>query len=152
MDAKEEWEKEDKREIEKRLKLSNKDKWKVLTFTERQAVINKYYNLRGIEHLGIDKILDDNRNIRLNFSFLLLGLLLGILGSLFANIIIQFEPKNQLINIFMLLLLAFFFWYIIKLMDKMSVEHLYQEDVLDHLLKLVKQDTPEKDNSISRQS
>jgi len=152
MDAKEEWEKEDKREIEKRLKLSNKDKWKVLTFTERQAVINKYYNLRGIEHLGIDKILDDNRNIRLNFSFLLLGLLLGILGSSFANIIIQFEPKNQLINIFMLLLLAFFFWYIIKLMDKMSVEHLYQEDVLDHLLKLVKQDTPEKDNSISRQS
>jgi ABC-type bacteriocin/lantibiotic exporter with double-glycine peptidase domain len=140
METKEKWEAEDKKEIEKRLRLSDEKKWNTLTSEERQSVVKKYYNLRSIEHRGIDKILDDNRDMRRNFLFLILGLLLGILGSLFADVMLRYVPQNPLLNVLLLLFLAYSFWYIFQQMDKMSVEHLNQENILDALLKLVKQD------------
>jgi hypothetical protein len=139
-DTREKWEKDDKRDIGERLRLSDKETWDSLKSEERGAIINKYHSLRSINHLGIDKILDDNRNLRFNFSLIFIGVLLGIFGNIFADILMQFEPKNYSIDIFILILLGFFLWRLAKRIDKLSVEHLYQEDILGYLLSEVKKD------------
>lgn len=140
METKEDWKKADKKEIGKRLRLSDRKTWDGLKLEEQEAVINKYYARRSIEHLGIDKILDDNRNLRFNYALLVIGVLLGIFGNIFADILMQFEPKNYFIDSLILVLIGVFLWCLIRRMDKMGAEHLYQEDILGYLLSEVKKD------------
>lgn len=131
--------KKDKKFIEKRLRSSNKKRWNTLTSEEREAVVNKYYDLRSIERLGIDKILDDNRNLRSNFVFLVIGVVLGVFGNVLASIWMQYLPKDLLHEIIMVVVIVIFLvWGVPRLGDILSADHLRQDDVLEHLLRLVK--------------
>lgn len=132
--------KSEKKNIAKRLKLSNSKIWDTLTSVKQAAVVDKYYELRGFDHLGIDKILDDNRNIRSNMAFLLLGLLLGIFGNIFASIVLKYEPHGVSSDALSIIACIGLFWFLARQINKWSADHLGWSDVLNHLLKMVEED------------
>jgi len=133
--------KSDKQNIAKRLKSSNSKVWDTLTPAKQAAVVNKYYELRGIDHLGIDKILDDNRTIRSNMALLLLGLLLGIFGNIFASILLKYEPQGVLFDMLNIIACIALFFFLSDQIDKWSADHLGWSDVLNRLLKMVEKKT-----------
>jgi uncharacterized membrane protein YeaQ/YmgE (transglycosylase-associated protein family) len=133
-------EEDTKKDIAKRLKTSDKKKWNSLTEEERKLVVDKYYDLRGIEHLGLDRIIDDYISTRKNFAFMIMGILLGVIGSIFGSILSKYLLNNTISD---LLTVAFCFgllFYFIHSFDKLLLENLNREDVLGHLLELVKKD------------
>lgn len=136
--------KEEKIDIAKRLKSSNSRVWDTLTPTKQLAVVDKYYELRGIDHLGIDKILDDNRNIRSSMAFLLLGLLLGIFGNIFASILLKYEPHGILWDVISIIACIVLFCFLARQIDKWSADHLGWSDALNHLLKMTEEDAERK--------
>lgn len=133
---------DEKRAIIKRLKSSNKKKWDALTPEEQEAVVNKYYSLRSIDHLGIDKVLENNWNLRGNFAFLILGIIFGIVGNLFGDILFKYLPENNLLyDIFICIsFLLLLWWLIVREIDNFAADHLGGWGALEYLLKLVEED------------
>ncbi len=136
-------EKENKKEIEKMLELSNKKFWNSLNEQQKKAVVDKYYTLRSIEHLNIDKVLEINSNLRFNFYILFLGLGLGVFGNMFAEIISNFLKLtfgSIFYNCFTIALFVFLLILGFRETRKVGAEHLGENKVLEHLLDLVKKD------------
>jgi len=127
-----------KKDISKRLRMSDKKKWNSLTEEERKLVADKYYDLRSIKHLGIEKILDDYTYLRRSVYLLIIGVLLGIIGSAVGDILNEYLLVNFLPKPITAFIGLGFFFYFVHLSEKLAAENLGNQDVLGHLLKLVK--------------
>jgi hypothetical protein len=132
-------EKEAKRDISDRLELSDKTLWSSLTQSERGAVVNRYYGSNGIERVGLDKVLDDNREIRRGLGYTGLGTLLGLFGGAASTILMKYVPDSKALEAFIVLAFVAFLVWFTRTINKMSVDGLRQERVLEHIVKELKQ-------------
>lgn len=148
MENKEKYIEEAKADIRKRLERSDKEKWKSLTDEERELVVNKFLDLRSIEHLGIDKILDNSRGLRQNFAFLILGVLFGVSGNLAAGVLVKYLPDSFVSDIFYVVLFVISLWLIIRFADNSDADFLKHENILEYLLKIVKREESRQDGDI----
>ena len=128
---------EDKREIDKRLRLSDQEQWDLLPKEKQAQIVDKYCELRSIKYLGLPRILQENYSIRANWTYLMMGLALGILGNLVAAIFIKYEPNNLLLDAVIVSGFLFLLWKLVFLIDKLGVDHLRDQHVLDALLQLI---------------
>jgi ketosteroid isomerase-like protein len=127
-------------DIANRLRNSNSILWSKLSPKQRDAAVDKYFNMNSIENVGLNKVLDDNRNTRRAFGGILVGLLLGLLGSITGTILLDYLPTEKLgklihlINFSVVFLFGFIVWKFVKMIDEDSAEHLRQEKVLEYLV------------------
>jgi len=132
-------EKEVKRDISDRLRLSNKELWDELTQDEKDSVIKRYYSSNSIERVGLDKVLDDNREIRRGLGYTGLGTVLGLFGGAASTVLMKHAPDSKVFDVFIVLsFIAFLVWFT-RMINKMSVDGLKEEKVLEHLVKELKQ-------------
>lgn len=135
-----EYEGETKRDIAKRLAMSNEELWVNLSEGQRAAVVNKYYKLSSVEHMGIRSVLESNRNLRRNLGVLIIGVLLGSFGSMVATIAIKYLPSGIWFDILAVLGFLVLLGVFIQLVDEMSAENLAVNRILENLLELVRKD------------
>ncbi|HUC01374.1 MAG TPA: hypothetical protein VMA75_00515 [Candidatus Paceibacterota bacterium] len=144
METKEKRIREDKKEIADRLRSSDVEKWNSLSPEDQKAVVDEFYDFRTPKSFEINKILDDNRNLRQTLYTLVLGLLLGIFGNIFADIIIQYKPKGPIFDFIAIVLFFLLLWGLVKQIQNLIAEHLNEGEVLDYFLAIVKKKQSEK--------
>lgn len=142
-------EQEVKKDIAKRLKLSNQKLWDSLSFEDREIIVNKYYHSRDIEKVGLVSILENNRQMRKDIGFMFLGISLGLFGNIFINIVFKYFPKDSwifdlLISVGFIILI----YYIIKQFEKFTYEDLDDNNVLGYLIDQVEAEKKEKESEI----
>jgi hypothetical protein len=133
-------EKEIKKDIAKRLRMSDKKLWKSVTEEEQNKVVNEYYHTSDIERVGVARVLEENRDLRRNFGFLILGVILGIVGNLFASILLKHMPQNSVFDGLVILFFLVFFFYLVREIKKIDVENLAADKVLKYLLKKIQEE------------
>ncbi|MFA6602129.1 MAG: hypothetical protein WCT02_04745, partial [Candidatus Paceibacterota bacterium] len=102
------YEQESKKDIEKILKLSNKAQWGSLTSKERELVVSKYYDLRSIKSVGIQSVLNNNRDVMRSMALLVMGLLLGIFGGVASDVLMKYLPSDIWFDVVFLLFFLVF--------------------------------------------
>ncbi len=136
-------EREAKKDISERLRLSNKDLWENLSLEMKNAVIDMNYHMWDLDKVGIRQVLDANRQIRMNLTILILGLLLGVFGNIVAGIAIKYMPSNPWSDAIFLIAAVFGVWYMFTSINKLSAERLADDNVLEHLVELVNSENSE---------
>jgi hypothetical protein len=130
-------------DIKARLKKSNKKLWNSLSDEEKEKAVSKYYSLRSINYLKLDRVLEQNSTLRKDLFLLLFALVLGVSGNLFADVVSDFL-KDFLGTInYNILVFVFFVGLVFlgfKEINKGSIEHLRENEVLENLLDLVNKD------------
>lgn len=134
-------EKEIREEITNRLRFSDKKLWNLLSTEQKEAVVDKYYHARDIKNIGLNSVLENNRQMRKDLGFMILGLSLGIFSNLVINLVFKYLPKNSLlfdisIGAGFIILLVWTF----KEFEKLSAEDLGNNKVLNYLLDQVEKD------------
>lgn len=126
-----------KGDIAKRLRESNRTLWGTINEEDRSAIVNEYYNSFDINKVGLSLVLEHNRNVRISLATLLMGLMLGLLGALVANVIQKYIPNALIYDAVIVLGFIAFLWWFIRDIEKTSAELLKEDKVLEYLLKLV---------------
>jgi hypothetical protein len=134
------YEQESKKDIEKILKLSNKAQWGSLTSKERELVVSKYYDLRSIKSVGIQSVLNNNRDVMRSMALLVMGLLLGIFGGVASDVLMKYLPSDIWFDVVFLLFCLVFIIHFFHFTEKIVSDNLREDNVLGHLLDLVKED------------
>lgn len=129
------------KDIEKRLKMSDPKKWKELSDNEKSQLVNKFYEIRDTDYKNLNFLLREHAQDRYQFRILFAGVLMGVLANPISTILFSFFPSNTLIQKILILvffssLLALLVW----MANKLSAEALGDENVIDRLLKIVKQE------------
>ncbi|MCK9273224.1 NUDIX domain-containing protein [Candidatus Gracilibacteria bacterium] len=123
-----------KKEIEKRLKCSNKSLWNSLSKEKQDFVVNKYYDANSIENVGILKVLEDNRGLRMNLISIFIGLSLGLFGNAAYDVVLKYLP-NGVFDAPILMGFVVILFLSIREINKIAAEHLGNNKVLEYLLK-----------------
>ena len=136
-------EKQIRKNIAKRLHLSDKEGWEKLSEEERKTVIDEYLHLSSIENIGIAKALEENRNVSRGVGSLMIGSILGLSGGIAGNIVlnyIQLLPRWYQIYLEILLILSFLvlIWMFYHLIDRVSADGFKEDHILEHLQKRIK--------------
>lgn len=134
-------EKEERDYIAKRLKLSDKMVWGSLSKKQQESIIDKYYHFNDIENIGLSKVLENNRQMRKDYAFMILGISVGLIGNIFISTIFKYFPKDSLLfDGSVTLLFICLIKFIIEEFDKLSCEDLGNNKVLNHLLSIVEEE------------
>ena len=123
-----------KRDIAKRLSKSNKKLWKSLSKEKQEKIVDRYYHASDIENIGIHAVLENNRSIRREFAFLMLGLLFGVFGNLFGSVLEKYLPSNGWTDFFLVSGFFALLAAIVSMATQLSAETLGDYKVLEHLL------------------
>ena len=138
-------EKEILKDLEKRLKMSNPEKWKQLSDDEKSLIVRKYYEIRDTDYQNINFLLRENAEIRRQFSMLFVGVLIGIIANPISSILTKHLPSSTLGDD--LLNLAFFglvLFLVVKIFNRMSAQSLNDDNVIERLLEIAKQVPPQR--------
>lgn len=128
-----------KKDIIKTLKLSNKKLWDSLSKEKQNAVVDKYYKLTDIENSGLHNVLSNIRQTRISFGSLIIGLILGIIGSVMASILLKYIPKdNWVLDIFIIFIFLGVCTSLFKSTNEFTIEDFGEYKVLEYLLKSTK--------------
>jgi hypothetical protein len=131
-------EQESKKDIAKRLRLSNEKLWNYLSNDKQNLIINEYYNSLDIEHIGIHGVLENIRNINKDFGFIIIGLLLGFLGNVASNIFIKYIPIGIFADILLGLAFVLLIYFCSREIRKLNVEQLRDYKVLEYFVGSIK--------------
>lgn len=135
------YEKEEKDDIANRLNISNKVLWSSLSEKIKVAIVDKYYHWNDIENIGLSSILENNRQMRKDYAFMILGISIGLLGNIFISTVFKYFPKDSLLfDSSITILFICLIIYIIKQFNKISSDDLENNNILSHLKEMVKQD------------
>lgn len=130
-------EEESKKDIAKRLMMSNKKLWNSLLKEKQISVVNKYYDVFSIESMGIQGVLERNADLRKQMGFLFMGTLLGILGGMLSSVLIEIIPENIIFKVSIIVGFFVFLYFLFQNINKFSAENLGEDMVLEHLLKMI---------------
>lgn len=145
------YEKETKEDIAKRLKISSKEGWITLSEEKQEQVIDKYYHYNDIERIGLGRVLENNRQMRKDYGFMILGISIGLIGNIFISSIFKYFPKNSLLfDGSIIILFICLIKFIIAEFDKLSCEDLGNNKVLIHLLNEIEQDEINKQKNAEK--
>lgn len=126
---------ETKRDIAKRLRLSDLETWKSLSNDQQEKIVDKYYHLFDIDKVGIHKVIEDSWNVRFGLNMALFGVLFGILGGISGNIFTKYISSSIYSDIFFMSLFILAFVLLVKEIDKIGVKRLRENKVLKYLIK-----------------
>lgn len=136
-------EKEIRKNIAKRLRMSDKERWEKLSDEDVNSIIDEYLHLSSIEEIGIHRVLEDNRNVRRNIGMLMLGSFIGVSGGIAGNITLDYirllptffkiHYELALVVLFIALIVELYF-----LIDVVGADGFKEDRILEHLQKRVK--------------
>lgn len=129
-----------KKDIAKRLELSDKKLWGSLSKDDKNDIVTRYYDSLDISHIGISGVLGNIRDTSRDLVLIIMGLLLGFLGNMANNTLAKYLPDGYFADIlfvlFFILLIAFFF----REIKKLNVEQLRDYKVLRYFVELKKKE------------
>jgi len=133
-------EQEVKKDIVKRLRLSNKKKWRALSPEQQQRMVDKYYEIRDQDYLSLRNILREYAELRRDFGLLISGVVLGVVTNVIASIFLKYLPVSDtlgdgLIAVVFILGIVLF----IKAVERTLAKNLDDEGVIDKLIAMTEE-------------
>jgi hypothetical protein len=129
-----------KKNIAKRLRLSDKKLWSELKKEQQDAIVDRYYHVFDIENMTLKEIGRDNYNVRSDLALVMMGTLLGVFGGMFVESISEYLPEGVFFDVaFAAFFLAFAF-YFLHFIDKAGAENFRQNKVLSRLKKQLEEE------------
>lgn len=137
-------EQDSKKDIAKRLEMSNKKLWDSLSYEEKNNIINEYYDSLDISHIGISGVLGNIRDTSRDLILIIMGLLLGFWGSLVNNIFAKYLPEGYFFDVLFVIFFICIIFFFFRETRKLNVEQIRSYKVLDHFVKLERKKQEEK--------